>query len=163
MSTTALQSEEALLARIRKQQLIESIDHMSPVYLEGIKRILTVSADTELISAPAYFHAAVHAPSLHAFGSAISIIQDELGHAHIAYRLLRNLGVDWCGFPDNLKQHGEHLDYGFKGHSNDSLRQIWMSSAVPLCNELHLNVPAHYDEAQKKYVIDYPFPAHFDA
>ncbi len=94
MTTTALQSEEALLGRIRKQQLIESIDHMSPIYLEGMKRILTVSADTELISAPAYYHAAVHAPSLNAFGSAISIIQDELGHAHIAYRLLRDLGVD---------------------------------------------------------------------
>src|ERR671922_1256282 len=94
MTTTALQSEEALLGRIRKQQLIESIEHMSPLYLEGMKRILTVSADTELISAPAYYHAAVHAPSLNAFGSAVSIIQDELGHAHIAYRLLRDLGVD---------------------------------------------------------------------
>ena len=60
MTPTALQSEEALLSRIRKQQLIESLDHMSPIYLEGMKRILTVSADTELISAPAYYHAAVH-------------------------------------------------------------------------------------------------------
>jgi ring-1,2-phenylacetyl-CoA epoxidase subunit PaaA len=204
---------------------------------------------------------------LNAFGSAIAIIQDELGHAHIAYRLLRDLGVDtekliferdprdfkypyafdvpleswvellvanafydrmgyvllsdvynsttfgpwkralvkvdkeetfhlrhgeqgmrklnqdksghealqkavdwmfllsveWCGLPDVLKKHGEQLEYGFKGHSNDELRQIWMSSAVPLCDELHLNVPAHYDETQKKYVIDCPFPAHFDA
>ena len=50
MNATALQSEEALLSRIKKQQLIESIDHMSPIYLEGMKRILTVSADTELIS-----------------------------------------------------------------------------------------------------------------
>ena len=91
---TILQSEEAVLARLRKQYLIESIDQMSPVYLEGIKRILTVSADTELISAPAYYHAAVHAPTLNNFGSALSIIQDELGHAHIAYRLLRDLGVD---------------------------------------------------------------------
>src|SRR6516164_4529947 len=89
-----LQSEETVLGRIRKQQLIESIDHMSPIYLEGLKRILTVSADTELISAPAYYHAAVHAPTLNNFGSAVSIIQDELGHAHIAYRLLRDLGVD---------------------------------------------------------------------
>src|SRR5437879_847997 len=89
-----LQSEEALLQRIRKQQLIESVEHMSPLYLEGIKRILTVSADTELISSPAYYNAAIHAPSLNAFGSAISIIQDELGHAHIAYRLLRDLGVN---------------------------------------------------------------------
>jgi ring-1,2-phenylacetyl-CoA epoxidase subunit PaaA len=262
-----LQSEETVLGRIRKQHLIESIDHMSPIYLEGIKRILTVSADTELISSPAYYHAAVHAPSLNAFGSAIAIIQDELGHAHIAYRLLRDLGVDteklifernprdfkypyafdvpleswvelivanafydrmgyvllsdiyqsttfgpwkralvkvdkeetfhlrhgeqgmrklnqdanghnalqkavdwmfllsveWCGLPDDLKQHGEQLDYGFKGHSNDELRQIWMSSTVPLCHELQLRVPAHYDELQQKYVIDCPFPAHFDA
>src|SRR5579884_1822309 len=92
--TYTLQSEEALLARIRKQQLVESVEHMSPVYLEGIKRILTVSADTELISAPAYYNAAVHAPSLNHFGSALSIIQDELSHAHIAFRLLRDLGVD---------------------------------------------------------------------
>src|ERR1700693_6108912 len=89
-----LQSEEALLARLRKQQLVESIEQMSPIYLEGMKRILTVSADTELISAPAYYNAGVHAPTLNNFGSALSIIQDELGHAHIAYRLLRDLGVD---------------------------------------------------------------------
>ncbi len=265
--TPILQSEEALLTRIRKQQLVESVEHMSPVYLEGIKRILTVSADTELISAPAYYNAATHAPSLNAFGSAISIIQDEMGHAHIAYRLMRDLGVDtekliferdphdfkypyafdvpldswvelivanafydragytllgdvyqsttfgpwkralvkvdkeetfhlrhgeqgmrklnkdrsghvalqqavnwmflltveWFGLPDNKKKHGEQLDYGFKGHSNDELRQIWLSTAVPLCKELQLDVPAHYDEEQKKYVIDCAFPAHFDA
>src|SRR5437667_5094523 len=86
--------EKALLDRIHKQQLVESLEHMSPTYLEGIKRILTVSADTELISAPAYYNAAVDAPTLNAFGSAVSIIQDELGHAHIAYRLLRDLDVD---------------------------------------------------------------------
>ena len=72
------------------------------------------------------------------------------------------LTVEWFGLPDDLKKHSEQLDYGFKGHSNDELRQIWMSTAVPLCNELQLKVPAHYDEAQKKYVIDCPFPAHFD-
>lgn len=262
-----LQSEEALLQRIRKQQLIESVEHMSPLYLEGIKRILTVSADTELISSPAYYNAAIHAPSLNAFGSAISIIQDELGHAHIAYRLLRDLGVnteeliferepakfkypyafdvpleswielivanafydragytllsdvyqsttfgpwkrallkvdkeetfhlrhgeqwmrrlnkdraghellqnavnwmflltvEWFGLPDTMKKHTEQLEYGFKGHSNDELRQIWMSTAVPLCEELQLQVPAHYDTEQQKYVIDCVFPAHFDA
>ena len=53
-----------------------------------------MSADTELISAPAYFRAAQDAPSLNAFGTAISIVQDELAHAHIAYRLLEDVGVD---------------------------------------------------------------------
>jgi ring-1,2-phenylacetyl-CoA epoxidase subunit PaaA len=73
------------------------------------------------------------------------------------------LSVEWCGLPDTLKKHSEQLDYGFKGQSNDALRQIWMASTVPLCEELQLNVPAHYDETQKEYVIDCPFPAHFDA
>jgi ring-1,2-phenylacetyl-CoA epoxidase subunit PaaA len=266
-SPPQLQSEAAIRERLRKGQLIETIDQMSPVYLEGMRRILTVSADTELISSPAYYHAACHAPSLNAFGSAMSITQDELGHAHIAYRLLRDLGVDteyliferpprdfkypyafdvpldsweelvvanafydragytllgdiyqsttfgpwkralvkvdkeetfhlrhgeqhmrkinqtpeghatlqaavdwmflltveWFGLPDDRKLHGEQLAYGFKGHSNDGLRQIWMKTAVPLCEELHLDVPAHFDAEQQRYVIDCAFPRHFDA
>ena len=260
-------SEEAVQNRIREGRMVETLEQMSPIYLEGIKRILTVSADTELISAPAYYHAAQDAPSLNAYISAIGIIQDELGHAHIAYRMLEDLGVDkeqliygrepeaykypyafdvaldswvelvvanafydragfvllgdifkhttfgpwkralvkvdreenfhlrhgetwmrkiveqpggrekvqravdwmfpltveWFGLPDNLKTHTEQLDYGFKGSSNDTLRQIWMSTAVPLCETLGLNVPAHYDAQQEKYVLDFPFPSHFNA
>src|SRR5438270_10952342 len=89
-----LNTEATTLQRIKSGKLVEGLEHMSPTYLEGIKRILTVSADTELISAPAYFRAAQDAPSLNAFGTAISIVQDELAHAHIAYRLLEDLGAD---------------------------------------------------------------------
>jgi ring-1,2-phenylacetyl-CoA epoxidase subunit PaaA len=259
-------SEESVQTRIREGQMVETIDQMSPIYLEGIKRILTVSADTELISAPAYYRAAQDAPTLNAYISAIGIIQDELGHAHIVYRMLEDLGVnkeeliygrkpekfkypytfdvpldswvelvvanafydragyvllgdifkhttfgpwkralvkvdreenfhlrhgevwmqktleepdgrerlqaavdwmfpltiEWFGLPDELKTHTEQLDYGFKGSSNDTLRQIWMSTAVPLCEGMGLHVPAHYDEQQKKYILDFPFPAEFD-
>ena len=87
-------SEQQLLERIRAGKLIENASQMSPRYLEGMKRILTVSADTELISAPAYYLAAKTPPSTNAYLSAMSIIQDELGHAHIAYRLLEDLGVN---------------------------------------------------------------------
>ncbi len=83
-----------LLDRIRSGRLVEGPEHATPEYLEGLKRTLIVSADTELISAPAYLRAARDAPSLNAYISAVGIIQDELGHAHIAYRLLRDLGVD---------------------------------------------------------------------
>jgi len=259
-------SDTAVLERIQEHRLIEGVEHMSPAYLEGMKRILTVSADTELVSAPAYFHAARHAPNINTFGSAIAIIQDELGHAHIAYRLLRDLGVDtealvyereprkwkypyafdvpldswyelivanafydragyillsdvynsttfgpwkralikvdkeetfhlrhgeqwlrklapdpaeherlqhamdwmflltveWFGLPDSLKQHTEQLDFGFKGKSNDQLRQQWLSTAVPLCKELGFDVPAHYDDDAQHWVLDCPFPMQFD-
>ena len=259
-------SDAAVLERISEHKLIEGVEHMSPTYLEGLKRILTVSADTELISAPAYLHAARQAPNINTFGSAIAIIQDELGHAHIAYRLLRDLGVDteemvyrrdpvkwkypyafdvpldtwyelivanafydragycllgdvyasttfgpwkralvkvdkeetfhlrhgeqwmrklapdpaeherlqqaidwmflltveWFGLPDDLKKHTEQLQFGFKGKSNDELRQTWMSTAVPLCQELGFNVPAHCDDASQKWLVDCAFPATFD-
>ncbi len=86
---------------------------MSPSYLEGMIRILTVSADTELISAPAYYNAGQHAPSLNAFGSATAIIQDELGHAHIAYRLMRDLGVDTEELIYSREPHKFKYPYAF--------------------------------------------------
>ena len=83
-----LVTEAELTNRLRQGQLIETIDQMSPIYLEGMKRILTVSGDTELISVPAYRHAANDAPSTNAFISAMGIIQDEASHANLAYRIL---------------------------------------------------------------------------
>jgi ring-1,2-phenylacetyl-CoA epoxidase subunit PaaA len=259
-------TEEQVQAHLAAGKLVEGLAHMSPKYLEGIRRILTVSADTELVSAPAYLRAAQHAPALNNFGSAMSIIQDELAHAHIGYRLLGDLGVDmdwliyerppeqfkypyafdvplnswvelvcanalydqagfvllsdvyrtstfgpwkralakvdkeetfhlrhgrtwlrklvqdpqskrevqaavdwmfiltleWFGLPDALKRHVEQLDYGFKGQSNDQLRQTWMQAVVPFMEEIGIKVPAHLDADSGRYLIDCPFPARFD-
>ncbi len=259
-------SEEQVQQHLAAGKLVEGLQHMSPKYLEGMRRILTVSADTEFVSAPSYLRAAQHAPALNNFGSAMSIIQDELAHAHIGYRLLGDLGVDmdelvyerparafkypyafdvplnswvelvcanalydqagfvllsdiyqsstfgpwkralakvdkeetfhlrhgrtwlrklvkdpagkaevqeavdwmfiltleWFGLPDALKKHSEQLDYGFKGKSNDELRQWWMAEVVPFMDEIGIRVPAHFDAEQSHYVIDCPFPARFD-
>jgi ring-1,2-phenylacetyl-CoA epoxidase subunit PaaA len=259
-------TEEQVRAHLKAGKLVEGLQHMSPKYLEGMRRILTVSADTEFVSAPAYLRAGQHAPALNNFGSAMSIIQDELAHAHIGYRLLGDLGVDmdwliyerpasqfkypyafdvplnswvelvcanalydqagfvllsdvyqtstfgpwkralakvdkeetfhlrhgrtwlrklckeesgraevqaavdwmfiltleWFGLPDALKQHSEQLDYGFKGKSNDQLRQWWMSEVVPFMDEIGIQVPAHHAIERDVYVIDCPFPAAFD-
>lgn len=260
-------SEEQLLQRLGYDKMVENVGQMSERYLEGIKRILTVSADTELASAPAYYRAAKAAPSINAMISAMGIIQDELGHAHIAYRIMEDLGIDkealiyerqpnefkypyafdvpldtwvelvvanafydragfvllgdvfkhttfgpwkralvkvdkeenfhlrhgetwmrkinqsaeghaelqraldwmfpltveWFGLPDSLKKHNEQIEFGFKGSTNDELRQIWMSTAIPLAQELGLDVPAHYDSAKGEYVLDFPFPSAFDS
>jgi ring-1,2-phenylacetyl-CoA epoxidase subunit PaaA len=259
-------TEEQVQQHLAAGKLVEGIRHMSPKYLEGMRRILTVSADTEFVSAPSYLRAAQHAPALNNFGSAMSIIQDELAHAHIGYRLLGDLGLDmdeliyerpagsfkypyafdlplnswvelvcanalydqagfvllsdvyqsstfgpwkralakvdkeetfhlrhgrtwlrklckdpdgkaevqaavdwmfiltleWFGLPDSLKQHSEQLDYGFKGKSNDQLRQWWMSEVVPFMDEIGIRVPAHFAIERDVYVIDCPFPAAFD-
>jgi ring-1,2-phenylacetyl-CoA epoxidase subunit PaaA len=262
----AQRTEEEVREHLAAGKLVEGLQHMSPEYLRGIRRILTVSADTELVSAPAYLRAAQHAPALNNLGSAVSILQDELAHAHIGYRLLGDLGVDmnrliyerepgefkypyafdvpldswhelvlanalydqagfvllsdvhesstfgpwkralakvdkeetfhlrhgrtwvkklsadatekaklqasldwmfiltleWFGLPDERKRHGIQLEYGFKGMTNDELRQAWMAEVVPFMDEVGLHVPAHWDEDAGRYVIDCPFPARFD-
>jgi ring-1,2-phenylacetyl-CoA epoxidase subunit PaaA len=260
----APRTEDEVRAHLAAGKLVEGLQHMSPEYLKGIRRILTVSADTELVSAPAYLRAAQHAPALNNFGSAMSIIQDELAHAHIGYRLLGDLGVDmdaliyerapeafkypyafdvpldswyelvlanalydqagfvllsdvhasstfgpwkralakvdkeetfhlrhgrtwvkklaadpedkkrlqasldwmfnltleWFGLPDAQKRHGIQLEYGFKGKTNDELRQDWMAAVVPFMEEVGLEVPAHHDG--ERWVIDCDFPRAFD-
>jgi ring-1,2-phenylacetyl-CoA epoxidase subunit PaaA len=260
-------SEGQMIERLRAGKLVESADQMSEKYRDGMKRILTVSADTELVSAPAYYLAAKDAPTINAFVSAMGIIQDEMGHAHIAYRLMEDLGVDkedliyerdprdfkypyafdvplrtwvelvvanalydragftllgdvfrhttfapwkralvkvdkeenfhlrhgetwmkkinasaeghtklqravdwmlpltleWFGLPDSMKTQKVQLDYGFKGSSNDELRQIWMSTAIPFLESLGLRVPVHRNATSGAYEIDFPFPCRFDA
>ena len=237
--------------------------HVAASTCKGIRRILTVSADTELVSAPAYLRAAQHAPALNNFGSAMSIVQDELAHAHIGYRLLGDLGVDmdwlmyerpagefkypyafdvpaelvdrarvreralrpgrlhaarrrprvehvrameararegrqggdvppaprahvaeeaqsrtrsakaevqaavdwmfiltleWFGLPDDRKRHGIQLEYGFKGQSNDELRQAGWPRWCRSWRRSACEVPAHRDRTTDTYVIDCPFP-----
>ena len=243
--------------------MVESPEEMTEGYKKALEQILLVSGDTELMSAPAYYGASMKAPTLDARASCVSVIQDEIGHGHIAYRLLEDLGYDrhelvfgrephefrntygfdqpienfaelvvghglwdragivllsdvhenssyapwkreltkvgkeeqfhlrhgetwmrrlanksestkqkvqeavdwmfpiaieWFGLPDDLKKHDDQLEYAIKGKTNDELRQDWMDSAVPLAEELDLGVPAHYDEEQEEYVLEYDLP-----
>src|ERR1700759_3287370 len=49
----APRTEDEVRAHLAAGKLVEGLQHMSPEYLKGIRRILTVSADPELVSAPA--------------------------------------------------------------------------------------------------------------
>ena len=73
------------------------------------------------------------------------------------------LTLEWFGLPDERKRHGIQLEYGFKGMSNDELRQAWMAAVVPFMDEVGIDVPAHRDEEEDRWIIDCPFPARFDA
>ena len=48
------------------------------------------------------------------------------------------LTVEWFGLPERSETPSEQLGFGFKGKSNDELRQTWMSTAVPLVQGLGL-------------------------
>ncbi|MDT8341924.1 MAG: Phenylacetic acid catabolic protein [Longimicrobiales bacterium] len=264
----AIFTDDELKQKVQEGYMVESVEEMTEGYRKALIVQLTVQADTELMSAPSYWRAAQHAPSTNTQVSAHAIIQDELAHANIAYRLLEDLGVskehlvygrephefkhpygfdqpldnwaelvvatgffdragitlltdvhentsyaplkralvkigmeetfhlrhgevwmrrlaraggearelvqravdwmfpmtiEWFGLPDDMKRHSGQLDYRLKGLTNDQLRQVWMQSTVPLCESLELDVPAHWDEARKAFVLDYPFPCEYDA
>src|SRR5690349_16029656 len=83
--TMAATDDRQLIERIGQGHILESPDEMTPDYRQTLIHILTVSADTELISAPSYYTAAKNSPSMNNLISALAIIQDELSHAHIGY------------------------------------------------------------------------------
>ncbi len=258
-------TDEVLKQKIRDGYLVERPEEMTENYKKALIQILLVQADTELMSAPAYYMAACKAPSINTRLSAYAIIQDELGHAHIAFRLLEDLGMDkeylvygrkphefknpygfdqpleswvelivanaffdragitllgdpykhtsygpwkralakvdkeelfhlrhgevwmrrlcasqtkaeiqravdwmfpmgaeWFGLPDHMKRHSQQLEYQLKKYTNDELRQQWLSAVVPLCEACGIKVPAHYDQEQQRYILDYPIPVDYD-
>lgn len=260
-------TEEELKQKVQDGYMVEGPEEMTEGYRKALRVQLTVQADTELMSAPSYWMAARHAPSTNTQVSAHAIIQDELAHANIAYRLLEDIGeskeqlvygrqphefkhpygfdqpldnwadlvvangffdragitllsdvyqntsyaplkralvkidmeetfhlrhgevwmrrlakaggeakemvqasvdwmfpmtIEWFGLPDDRKRHSGQLDYRLKGLTNDQLRQVWMASTVPLCEQLGLKVPAHYDDTKGEYVLDYPFPCQYN-
>ena len=71
-------------------------------------------------------------------------------------------GIEWFGLPDELKHHSGQLEYRLKGKTNDQLRQTWMASILPLCDEVGVSVPAHLDEETGQYVLEYDLPCEFD-
>ena len=85
-------TEDELKAKVQDGYIVESPEEMTEGYRKSLVVQLTVQADTELMSAPAYWMAARYAPSTNTQVSAHAIIQDELAHANIAYRLLEDLG-----------------------------------------------------------------------
>jgi ring-1,2-phenylacetyl-CoA epoxidase subunit PaaA len=257
---------DVLLEKVQNGFKVERLEDMNEEYVKALKQTLTIVGDTELLSVPPLLTVYDQAPNLNYKITALAVMQDEVGHAHIAYRLLEDLGedvneilynrpsnrwknpyafdfkldnwielgvfnglfdragytllgdahentsygpwkralvkvdkeelfhlrngeiimkagmkkpetakqvqeaVDWMflmaleffGVADNLKSRSAQLDYRLKGRSNDELRQKWLSTAVPFCESIGLNVPAHYDKEQERYVIDVPFPCKFD-
>jgi len=259
--------DQKLIEKIQAGQIIESEDEMTPGYKKSLLNILLVQADTELMSAPAYYSAAKDAPTIASRMAVSAIIQDELGHANIAYRLMEDLGeskrklvyerqpnefknpygfdqplenwaemavangffdragicllsdihqntsygpwrraltkidkeeyfhlrhgeswmrrlaraggdvrealqhacdwmfptgIEWFGLPDDKKHHSTQLAYRLKGKSNDQLRQTWMAAVVPLCEEIGIKLPAHFNPDTQQYDLEYELPVEFD-
>lgn len=72
------------------------------------------------------------------------------------------LSAEWFGTTDDKKKRWTQLDYNIRGHTNDEMRQKWLSEVVPFFEEVGLDVPAHYDEEADEYVLEYDYPILMD-
>ena len=106
-------TDEELKEKVHNGFIVEYPDDMTEGYRKALIVQLLVQADTELVSAPAYFGAAKDAPSTNTMVSATAIIQDELAHANIAYRLLEDLGLDKEQLVYGRQPHEFKHPYGF--------------------------------------------------
>jgi ring-1,2-phenylacetyl-CoA epoxidase subunit PaaA len=106
-------TDDELKKKVHEGFVVEYPDEMTEGYRSALIVQLLVQADTELISAPAYFGPAREAPSTNTMVSATAIIQDELAHANIAYRLLEDLGLDKEQLVYGREAHEFKHPYGF--------------------------------------------------
>lgn len=88
--------EQAVLLKekVRSGFMVERMEDMNEEYLQALKQTLVIVGDTELLSVPPLLTVYDQAPTLNQKITALAVMQDEIGHAHIAYRLLKDLGID---------------------------------------------------------------------
>src|SRR5690606_30976671 len=90
----SLKEAEVLLEKVQNGFIVERMEDMNDEYLKALKQTLVIVGDTELLSVPPLLTVYDQAPTLNNKITALAIMQDEIGHAHIAYRLLKDLGED---------------------------------------------------------------------
>jgi ring-1,2-phenylacetyl-CoA epoxidase subunit PaaA len=72
------------------------------------------------------------------------------------------LAVMWFGVPDHMKKRTDQIAYKIRGATNDQMRQRWLSEVVPICEDIGIDIPAHFDRATNAYVLDYQNPIMLD-
>lgn len=137
-------TEKRFKEELQNGRMIESTEEMTDGYKKALKQILTVSGDTELMSAPAYYDQSLNAPSMDARASCVSVIQDELGHGHIAYRLLEDLGEDRHELIYEREPHEFRNTYGFDQHIDNfaelvSAHGMFDRAGIVLLSDIHEN------------------------
>lgn len=87
-------TNDELINKVSHGFVVEQLEDMSEDYRRLLVQTLIITADTELISIFSLLDALKYVPTLNLRITELAIVQDELGHAHIAYQLLRMLGED---------------------------------------------------------------------
>jgi ring-1,2-phenylacetyl-CoA epoxidase subunit PaaA len=70
------------------------VDEMSPEYYDALLNLMLMQADSELAGGVGYMPWIAQAPGINEKLVVASMVREEIGHAHIMYKLLRQMGFD---------------------------------------------------------------------
>jgi len=87
-------TEERLLEHIANGGMVEGPQEATDGYLDALTKLLVGVADSEFWGLAHYYEAIKDAPTINAYVAGVALLQDEMGHATVAHRLLRDIGVD---------------------------------------------------------------------
>jgi ring-1,2-phenylacetyl-CoA epoxidase subunit PaaA len=85
---------EELQQRLERGDKIRSVDEMSQEYYDALVNLMLMQADSELAGGIGYMPWIAKAPGIDEKLVVASMVREEIGHAHIMYRLLRGIGFD---------------------------------------------------------------------
>ena len=86
--------EGRLLARLERNERIESVEEMTAEYRASLVHLMTMQADSELAGGYGYVPWIMKAPGVDEKHVVAQIVKDEIRHATVMYGLLADLGVD---------------------------------------------------------------------
>ena len=87
-------TDEQLVEYIVSGGMVEGPEQASEGYLAALEKLLVGVADSEFWGLAHYYEAIKGAPTINAYMAGVALLQDEMGHATVAHRLLRDIGVD---------------------------------------------------------------------
>ena len=97
-----LASSEELHDRLARGDKIRRVEDMSPEYYDALLNLMLMQADSELAGGIGYMPWIAKAPTIDEKYVVANMVREEIGHAHIMYKLLRGIGFD---VDEHVRQH----------------------------------------------------------
>jgi ring-1,2-phenylacetyl-CoA epoxidase subunit PaaA len=87
-------SPDELQARLDRGEKVHSVEEMSQEYYDALLNLMLMQADSELAGGIGYMPWIARAPGIQEKYVVSNMVREEIGHAHIMYKLLRGIGFD---------------------------------------------------------------------
>lgn len=129
MATEFSAEEQAVIQEIQNGKTFDKGDELPPVYKKHLLNLLWMQGDSEYAGALGYMPWIAKAPSLKEKVLVAQIVKDEMRHASVIYKMLRDLGENPEAHVENsemdYKLEDDKAQIGFKRAKSDSRVNIF--------------------------------------